>query len=93
MDFLLAWFLHSYDNVVEHLSSNDTFTYIEEKESILNLTCNHQFHSRDSSKNSNRDQEANVGSMLNGMRDKKPMNESFWSSDSGGIECNWYYIY
>jgi hypothetical protein len=90
MDFLLAWFAESHDNVVENLSSKDYLTDHEAKERFLNLPSNHHSPSGAFSKNSKPQDEANAVSSSNGKKDKKKKKGSSSSSNSGGKECNWY---
>jgi hypothetical protein len=89
MDFLLAWFAKSHDNVVENLSSKDHLTYHEVKERILNLHSNHHSPSGASSKNSKPQHEANAVSFSNGKKDMKKKKGSSSSSNSGSKGCNW----
>jgi hypothetical protein len=70
-DFHLAWFADFQSIVVDKLPSNDTLTYYEAKEHILNLYSNHCTLSRASSKNSNTQHEANTVSSLKGKNDEE----------------------
>jgi hypothetical protein len=82
-DFLLAWFADSRDNVVENSSSQETLTYDEAKEHILNLPSNHQCLPVASSKNPKPHHEANGISSSNGKMDEKMNRRSSTSSNSG----------